>query len=91
MWPDIINGSFETMGAITMAFNIKVALKDKMKKGLSWVSITFFLAWGYWNLFYWPHLSQLFSFIGGSLLVTVNSVWVGILVYYAIHPEGQEQ
>ncbi|KKL71436.1 hypothetical protein LCGC14_2094960, partial [marine sediment metagenome] len=45
-------------------------------------SFVFFTAWGYWNMFYYPHLGQWFSFFGGFAIVFVNTVWIVLAITY---------
>ena len=80
--PDIINGLFELSGSIFVAASIIKTKRDKCTKGVSWITITYFSAWGYWNLFYYPHLDQWCSFVGGILIVITNTIWMCQILYY---------
>ena len=82
MWPDVINGTFEFLGAAVMTLSVRQVLKDKMVRGLHWAPCVFFGAWGWWNLFYYPSLDQWFSLAGGVTLVCVETVWLILLVRY---------
>ena len=82
MWPDIVNGSFEFLGAPFITLSVIKLYKDKKVQGVSWLHAGFFAVWGYWNLFYYPHLDQWFSFAGGVAIVAVNSIWLLQLIYY---------
>jgi len=81
--PDVINGLFELLGAPFILVSIVRLRKDKAVRGVSWIHAMFFTAWGFWNLYYYPFLDQWFSFSGGIAIVTANSVWVGLLIYYS--------
>lgn len=81
--PDIINGMFEFAGGFFLLTNVWKIYKDKVLKGYHWVSTAFFSAWGLWNLFYYPHLGQWFSFAGGLFIVSVNLFWLGQIWYYS--------
>ena len=83
MTPDMINGLFEACGAMLLIANIQRLYVDKKLRGVSWWPVLFFSVWGLWNLFYYPHLEQWFSFAGGIAIVTVNSIWVAQVAYYA--------
>ena len=61
----------------------RVILKDKTIKGVSVLSNIFFLSWGIWNLYYYPHLDQFWSFVGGAFLVSCNMLYVGLMIYYS--------
>ena len=80
--PDIVNGLFEMIGGIIIWLNIRRLIKDKEVKGVSWFVTAFFMVWGYWNLYYYPHLGQMFSFIGGLFIVFANTTWVVLFFYY---------
>ena len=82
MIPDIVNGSFELLGAPFIFLSILKLQKEKNVKGVSWPHVMFFTAWGFWNLFYYPQLNQWVSFAGGILIVIANSIWVSQIIYY---------
>ncbi len=81
-WPDIINGSLEGMGGLFILLSILRLYKDKVVRGVSWVHVAFFAAWGFWNLFYYPHLGQWWSFAGGVGIVTTNTFWLLQMAWY---------
>lgn len=81
-WPDIVNGLYEFLGAPFIVLSILRLAKDKKVHGVSWVHVGFFTSWGFWNLFYYPHLGQWCSFAGGVAIVVANSFWLGQLIYY---------
>lgn len=80
--PDFINGSFEIIGACVLWLNVKQIRKDKELKGYNPSTTAFFMLWGMWNLFYYPHLDQWLSFIGGLAIMSVNVIWLGHIIYY---------
>jgi hypothetical protein len=80
--PDIINGVFECLAGFMVLAHCKTLYKDKMVRGVNvWASI-FFTSWGFWNLYYYPHLDQWMSFTGGLLIVGANFLWVSMMIYY---------
>ena len=81
--PDLINGVFELSGAFFLFLNVLQIYKDKELKGYNWRATVFFTSWGFWNLYYYPHLDQWMSFFGGAAIVTVNTIWLGQIAYYA--------
>jgi len=81
-WPDIINGSFEALGGLFICASIRRLYLDKVVRGVSLLPVTFFTAWGFWNLIYYPHLEQWVSFAGGIGIVTANAIWLAQMVYY---------
>lgn len=82
LWPDLINGLFEVVGGLLIWLNVYQLHKDKKTKGIHPLPTLLFLLWGYWNLYYYPHLSQWFSFAGGILLVVANTIWVWQMYVY---------
>lgn len=80
--PDFINGCFELLGGLLSIGNIKAILRDKQVRGMALTPLAFITAWGVWNVFYYPHLSQWLSFAGGLVIVCVNIVWLSLAVYY---------
>jgi len=91
MSPDLINGLFELCGAAFIALHIRQIRRDKKVAGVSIPAIIFFTSWGFWNLFYYPHLEQWLSFTGGLAIVVTNMVWVGYLLYYSRNPQGETE
>lgn len=79
---DLANGLFELLGAVFLTLNVKQLIHDKQSKGIHWWSSIFFTSWGIWNLWYYPTLSQWYSFAGGVLLAIVNVIWLALRVYY---------
>ena len=87
---DLINGSYELLGAIFQSLNVYKTFKDKMIRGVHWGSILFFTTWGWFNLLYYPHLDQPFSTFGAGMLALVNTIWICQIVYYWRKNESQE-
>lgn len=82
MTPDLINGVFETVGGLLLFLHSRRVVKDKEVKGVSVPPMLFFLGWGFWNLFYYPHLDQWFSFLGGCVILAGNILWVALVIHY---------
>lgn len=74
--PDIINALFETLGACFTFLSVLKLYKDKCIRGVHYLPIVFFTSWGLWNLFYYSHLEQTYSWYAGILLVSVNTIWL---------------
>ncbi len=83
-WQDMVNGLFEALGAPFIFLSILKLHRDKQVCGVSWLHAGFFATWGYWNLYYYPHLGQWCSFAGGVFIVLANSIWLGQLIYYSV-------
>lgn len=86
--PDAINGTFEVLGSVMIWRNVLELHRDKMVRGVHWLPVGFFAAWGYWNLFYYPHLDQWLSFWGGVSIVVANTVWLWQMLHYGRGPKG---
>lgn len=84
--PDVINGSFEAVGGVVIFLNCWKLYHDKEVKGVVWQLTIFFSAWGLWNLYYYPHLDQWLSFVGGLLMTIGNILWIVEVVWYLKHP-----
>jgi uncharacterized membrane protein YfcA len=82
MSPDLVNGLFEVSGSVFLWLNCWRLWKDKMVRGYSSLTTLFFSSWGFWNLYYYPHLEQWWSFAGGVSIVTANTVWLAMMLYY---------
>lgn len=79
---DLINGGFEAFGAWCSYKNCVRLHRDKRVRGLDYRTIGFYIAWGAWNLLYYPSLAQWLSFAGGVALTLFNCVWIGMAVHY---------
>lgn len=82
MSPDLVNGLFELIGGFLCWLNVKKIYSVKQLVGVHWEVQAFFSAWGFWNLWYYPALDQWFSFWGALFIVSGNSTWVALAIYY---------
>lgn len=82
MKPDIINSLFEFFGAIAVLFSIVSVLQTQQVAGVSWITVLFFSVWGAWNIYYYRHLKQWFSWVAGIGVTLANTTWVILLIYY---------
>jgi len=87
-WPDAVNGAFEFWGGIAIWRNATQLYRDKTFKGVRLDSTVFFTAWGFWNVWYYPHLDQTLSFLAGLFIVSGNVAWLSLMFYYRRHPGG---
>ncbi|MEE8608963.1 MAG: hypothetical protein V3S55_15270 [Nitrospiraceae bacterium] len=87
-WPDMMNATFEGVGGIVVLLNIQRILKDKIVRGFDWRVAVFFWIWGLWNLYYYSHLEQMLSFYAGISMVTVDAVYLYLLLYYTRMEKG---
>ncbi|MFY9327820.1 MAG: hypothetical protein WAO76_07355 [Georgfuchsia sp.] len=82
MTPDLINAAFEFCAAIAVSLHCRAILHDRQVHGVSPTAVALFVAWGCWNLFYYPHLDQPLSFACGIFVTVANLVYVGLLIRY---------
>lgn len=80
--PDHVNACFEGGSSLLGLLNIRQLLRDKAVKGFSPAPLAFFTMWGLWNLFYYPHMGQIWSFIGGCAIASENAIYLGLVLYY---------
>jgi hypothetical protein len=77
---DVANAGFEFVGAGMMLLNIGRVLRDREVKGSSILTASYFVLWGFWNTYYYPHLGQLASFVAGLCLAVANTVWFSLFL-----------
>lgn len=82
MW-DLVNAFWELFGGLFIAISIRKLLREKQVRGVSYVHVSYFTAWGIWNLAYYPHLGEWFSLIGCGLVLLANFIWLFLLVWYS--------
>jgi hypothetical protein len=82
MSPDFFNGLFEAVAGLLVFNNCRAVLRDKQVKGVSIISTAIFTSWGFFNIYYYPSLDQWWSFSGGLVIVSANSLWVYLMVRY---------
>lgn len=79
--PDLINACFEGGIGILGWTNVHALWRDREVKGTNWVLQFWVTAWGLFNLYYYPHLGQWLSFIGGLSIFGANAVWISSYSY----------
>ena len=82
MWQDNINGLFEFSSAFFILLHCLKMYQDKAVKGVSTVAAVYFTMWSYWNLHYYPHLRQWYSFSGGIFTTLAHTLWLSMIFYY---------
>jgi hypothetical protein len=86
MTPDMINGLFECVGGLLVLLHCRAVLRDRAVAGVSPIATALFTLWGIWNLFYYPHLGQWFSFAAGLVIVAANGWWLFLLYRFRSRP-----
>ena len=82
MTPDLINGAFEAGGMLFIYGHVRKIQRDKQVRGVFWPAVAYFTLWGFWNIFYYPHLGQWWSLAGGLGIAAMNTWWVYLLLKY---------
>jgi len=80
--PDMINAALQLSGAVLTFLNIKRIIEHKEVKGVSTIPVMNWIVRGWWNLYYFPYLGQMISFVAGILVVTANMWWLALMFYY---------
>ena len=82
MTPDMINGGLEAVGAAAVLNHCWTLYQHKQVRGVSVASTALFTVWGLWNLYYYPHLDQFWSFAGAIFITLANALYVGLMLHY---------
>ncbi|MDO8933352.1 MAG: hypothetical protein Q7U97_13240, partial [Rhodocyclaceae bacterium] len=80
MIQDAINGSFELLAGVAVLHHCHILHRDRQVKGVSVPAVFFFTAWGFWNVYYYPHLGQMLSFVGGIFVMVANCIYVAMIL-----------
>ncbi len=79
---DGINAAFELFGAFIMWMNVYQLYKDKIVRGIHYSTVMFMTSWGFWNVYYYPHLDQLLSGMAAGFLAFTNLCYLIMILYY---------
>lgn len=85
MSPDILNAIFEMVGGSVVFLSVNKAYKNKSADGVSIAMVLFFAIWGFWNLYYYPSLDQMWSFWAGVFLSMANMSYLYLVVLYSFY------
>lgn len=80
--PDLLNSFFQLGGAFVVWLSVRQLLRTKNPDGVSLVHVAFFTTWGAWNLYYYPHLEQWFTFAASCMLFIGDATWCWLLWKY---------
>lgn len=81
---DLINASFEFIGALFIMLSVRRLYVQKLVRGIHWATTFYFSVWGLWNLYYYPSLDQWASFMGGVAICVTNTIYLGMIFYYVL-------
>ena len=79
---DLVNAGFEFMSGFMVLLHCKELLREKKVAGVSTLATGFFAVWGAWNLYYYPQLDQMWSALGGLMILSANLFWLILLLKY---------
>lgn len=82
MNPDLINAGFNFIAGFFILNNCRVLLRQKLVRGVSVISVTFYLLWGIWNIFWFQYLDTPWSFYAGLFEMLSNCLWIGLMLYF---------
>lgn len=82
MSPDLINASFEFIGACTIGVSAYKCYREKSATGVHWIMTAFFFLWGFWNLYFYAELEQPLSWAAGVFMVTMNCIYTALIIKY---------
>jgi hypothetical protein len=89
---DVINGLFETFGAVMITLSTHKLLRERIVRGIHWGQVAFFTSWGVFNMFYYPSIDQVWSFRGGCLVFAANMVYlINLIRFYRAEPLAIKQ
>jgi hypothetical protein len=60
-------------------------------RGVHWLPLAFWTAWGVWNVFYYPSLGQWWSFACGLGVVAGNAANLALMVRYWPRPAAPRE
>lgn len=82
MTPDQINAALIFIGSLMVFKSCFLVYRDKVVRGVSMLANMYFTGWGMWNVFYFPHLHQFWSFAAEMCICTANILWLFLMLYY---------
>lgn len=79
---DMANAFFEGAGSIFVLNHARVLSQHKLVRGVSLLSVAFFSLWGVFNMFYYSHLGQNFSWYAGICVLIANTFYLSLIIHY---------
>lgn len=80
--PDYVNAGFEFVAGLFILNNCRILCKQKLVRGVSVVSTTFFFLWGCWNTWWFKYIEKPYSFSAGLFVMLTNCLWIALMLYY---------
>lgn len=82
MIADFIMGLIQLVSAGFMGISVWQLYKAKLVRGISAITVSFWVAWGFWDLYYFPSLGQWWAFAGAVAVTLINMLYVYLIVTY---------
>lgn len=79
---DTVNAGFEIGSGFFTLNHCRVLYNDKIVRGVSLASIFCFVAWGVWNIFYYPSLGQYNSAYAAVFILLANFAYLSLIFFY---------
>lgn len=79
---DLINAVYEAGASLAVLNHCRVINLHKKVAGTSIASTVFFTSWGFWNMYYYHSLGQMFSWGAGFTVCAANCYYVYLLLKY---------
>lgn len=80
--PDAINGAVEFAGSLAAWANVRAIWKDRGYAGISVMVMAFFAGRSLWRGYFYLHLHQPMSMLGGLSNAGAYCVFVGLMLYF---------
>jgi hypothetical protein len=80
--PDIINGAVEFAGSLAAWANVRTLWKDKGYAGISVAVMGFFAARSLWRGYFYLHLGQTGSMVGGASNAFAYCLFVILMIHF---------
>lgn len=81
-WADGVNGIFEAAGGAFVAINALDIWRKKAVAGQTLTAMSFFGAWGAWNLVYYPAIHQWWSAASAAGVMIANITMIGLILKF---------
>jgi len=79
---DIIQAAFNIGGCIAISSSIWKLYHQKIVRGIHWPMMIFFMSWSSYNIYFYGHLVQNYSFYAGFTILTAEIIYLYLLLYY---------
>lgn len=79
---DMMMGLIQVTSAGFLGVSVLQLFRKKYVSGVSAVTVSFWVAWGLWDLYYFPSLHQWWAFGGGVVVTMMNALYVSLILLY---------